>query len=208
MTIGSITKEGYADILPVLPAPVQSPSMLMNKREESYRLSTTIDSSRLPPTIETTSTKPKGSKKLNRLSQLTSRQQFQYETTKQMVVMSNEIDFLTKKLLVAEEKVYKWKKEFKELHIHFMQATEETTKVKEELETTRRMLEESEHIRSRWFIKKPHAMPESCSSCTGRNNCKKSPPQHQRYISLLDHPDCINNKLLYFLVYLITCYVF
>ncbi|CAO3654184.1 unnamed protein product [Mucor hiemalis] len=151
MTIGSITKEGYADILPVLPAPVQSPSMLMNKREESqnycYRLSTTIDSSRLPPTIETTSTKPKGSKKLNRLSQLTSRQQFQYETTKQMVVMSNEIDFLTKKLLVADEKVYKWKR-IKELHIHFMQATEETTKVKEELETTRRMLEESEHIQS------------------------------------------------------------
>lgn len=171
--------------IPVLPAPVQSPSMLMNKREENrqscyVQMAVNTNRPKPPLYLEPTPTKPyKSDIKPHRLSQLTSKQQFQYETTKQMALMSNEIDFLTKKLVFVEEKVYKWKREFKNLHLQFTQITEENTKMREELDTTRTMLEESEHIRSRWFLKKPH--DSSCSNDNNNNswNTKKSPMQHQ-----------------------------
>lgn len=164
---------------PTLPVPAQSPSLLMNKREQNrqsfYSMKTTsskvslFDSENVGEAqlykkkycVVTTTKKVsidnnsyKETKKSNIFTpSKPNYHQKRYETAKEMAAMSDEIDNLTEKVALTERKVSKWKREFKELQLKFMHVISENTKVKEELEKTSRMLEESEHIRSRWYVK-------------------------------------------------------
>ncbi|KAG2198885.1 hypothetical protein INT47_010290 [Mucor saturninus] len=79
--------------------------------------------------------------------------QFIATQQQQTVALNNEIALLSEKLILAEAKASKWKKEFKDLQSKFAQVIHEQQSVREELDDTRRMLTESEHIRSRWFLK-------------------------------------------------------
>lgn len=90
-----------------------------------------------------------------KLLQLLSNQQHYEASIQQCVALKNEIALLTEKLVSTEEKVSKWKKDFKDLQGKFSHAIKDHQTVREELEDTRRMLAESEHIRSRWFLKTP-----------------------------------------------------
>lgn len=134
----------------------QSPCFLMNKREQRLKYfyapnENTSTTRKLPMDKE------EKRKSSIRLLQLISNQQQQYEASMQLVALSNEINFLSDKLISTEERVSKWKKEFKDLHNKFIQVVNDHKNTQEQLEDTRRMLAESEHIRSRWFLKtSPH----------------------------------------------------
>ncbi|KAI8094200.1 hypothetical protein BDF21DRAFT_458622 [Thamnidium elegans] len=113
-----------------------------------------------------------------RLIQLISSQRQQYDMTMQLTALRNEISMLTDKLIQTEEKVYRWKREFKDLQHKFIQVVNDHTQTREKLEDTCRMLEESEHIRSRWFLKKAQHDQEPISNTLPK---KSSPRQHQSH---------------------------
>ena len=165
--------------LPSLPSPAQTPSLLMNKREQrrqSFYPGTNKSVKRLP-SFESEQTNASKSRNkgtsAHRLSHLAGNQQ--YETTLQLTMMRNEIKQLTERLILSEQKVQKWKKEFKDLQNKFMRVEIENIHVKQDLQDTRRMLEESEHIRSRWFVKQPQEETMASS-----NSLPKKLSQHHR----------------------------
>jgi septal ring factor EnvC (AmiA/AmiB activator) len=155
------------------PAPAQSHSLYMTKRDQRRQSSSYLTDPNSTKAIKRISAleRPRCSMEIENndgdedtpyhkrrrsirlLNQLISHQQQQYESTMQIAALSKEIHYLTDKLIHTEDKVSKWKKEFKELQTKFCQVLTEHNKTKEELIDTHRMLEESEHIRSRWFIK-------------------------------------------------------
>lgn len=118
-------------------------------------------------------------KRNTRLLQFIYNQQQQYDNTMQLTALRNEVNFLTEKLIHTEEKVCKWKREFKDLHTKFIQVVNDHTATKEELEDTRRMLAESEHIRSRWFLKKPQGLSTSKAETLPKKSSKKTHVYHR-----------------------------
>lgn len=160
------------------PASAQSPSLYMTKREQRRQPSNYLTDPNSPTPVKRISLLPsintspidmdyqyeeeeepyqyyanKKRRASQHLAQLIYNQQQQYETTMQIAALTKEIHFLTDKLYYAEEKVTQWKKDFKNLQAKFNQVLYENNKTNQELQDTRRMLEESEHIRSRWFMK-------------------------------------------------------
>ncbi|KAL7308551.1 hypothetical protein PS15m_011740 [Mucor circinelloides] len=67
--------------------------------------------------------------------------------------LQDQINVLAKKLVLAEETLFQWKTEFYDLQNRFQETLNEHSATKQELQDTRRMLQESEHVRSRWFMK-------------------------------------------------------
>lgn len=129
------------------------------RKESSTRYSLPLIPKQVPYTMDRIETiaeedNTRRERRNTRLIQLITSQRQQYNATMQLTALRNEISLLTDKLIQTEEKVYKWKREFKDMQHKFIQVVNDHTHTREELEDTRRMLEESEHIRSRWFLKK------------------------------------------------------
>ncbi|KAG2192290.1 hypothetical protein INT46_009363 [Mucor plumbeus] len=72
--------------------------------------------------------------------------------------LQDQINLLSKKLVFAEQTLYEWKTEFYDLQNRFQDTLNEHSTTIEELKHTRRMLQESEHVRSRWFMKNPSSI--------------------------------------------------
>lgn len=153
----------------------QVPLIMINKRDQR------IKSFYVPNDFakRQTSTKEEKRKSNIKLLQLISnQQQQQYEVAIQTLVLNNEIAFLSEKLTSTEEMVSKWKNDFKDLHSKFIQVLNTHHDMRQELEDTRRMLAESEHIRSRWFLK----TTQHCDGYVTQPDLpKKIPPPHQHH---------------------------
>jgi hypothetical protein len=120
----------------------QPPLVLLNNRRQTY-----IDLQKDISTEEHKHTK----------LQIDSEEQ--YGHIMQLLALHEEITFLSNKLIYTEQKLCKWENKFLELQNDFQELMTEKSKVKEELMTTHRMLQESEHIRARWFIKSSSSIP-------------------------------------------------
>lgn len=74
-------------------------------------------------------------------------------SSEELTLLQEQINVLAKKLVFAEETLFQWKTEFYDLQNRFQETLNEHDATRQELEDTRRMLQKSEHVRSRWFIK-------------------------------------------------------
>ncbi|KAL9557644.1 hypothetical protein MBANPS3_001294 [Mucor bainieri] len=74
-------------------------------------------------------------------------------SSEELKLLQEQINVLAKKLVFAEETLLQWKTEFYSLQNRFQETLSEHDATRQELQDTRRMLQESEHVRSRWCIK-------------------------------------------------------
>lgn len=76
----------------------------------------------------------------------------------ELISLQDQINLLSKKLVFAEQTLYEWKTDFYDLQNRFHETLNEHSATREELKHTHRMLQESEHVRSRWFMKNPSSI--------------------------------------------------
>ncbi|GAN10079.1 hypothetical protein MAM1_0318d09614 [Mucor ambiguus] len=70
-------------------------------------------------------------------------------SSEELKLLQEKINVLAKKLVFAEETLCQWKAEFYDLQNRFQETLNEHDATRQELQDTRRMLQESEHVRSR-----------------------------------------------------------